>query len=365
MQTAIPERIKSILDLARWAPSPDNLQPWKFRVVNINQFEVHSKDASDWMVYDKNGHVTWLALGFLFETIDIAAAEVGCRVEYQHLPSDDTQTKVFLLTLVEDTSIQPSPLFKQIKSRTVQRQAMGTKPLSAAEKEQIKSALPDEFELDWVEGAGNKFKLGKLLFGCAHTRYIMHDGFKVHSKVIDWRKGFEKLSPTKIPIKSLGVDAVTTALTKWVLSGSWKKFHIIEKYFLGTLWARLMMELRTSMCSNAHFMLRKKQPAKSLEDFILSGRAVMRIWLTTDSLGLGFQPEHTPIMFAEYFRDGIDFTENEKDNRAIKNATKMDAYFKSLYGEKKVEQIIYIARLGRSKPPQARSVRKELQDLML
>ena len=79
-------------------------------------------------------------------------------------------------------------------------------------------------------------------------------------------------------------------------------------------------------------------------------------------LGLGFQPEYTPIMFAEMIRNNITFS---KDTRTMKNALKMDNQFNALVGKKSVTKSAYFARFGRSKQPTSRSIRKPLHELLI
>ena len=189
----------------------------------------------------------------------------------------------------------------------------------------------------------------------------MKEGYDVHSKVIDWRKGYEQFSPTKIPPKSLGVDPFTIALTKWALA-KWERFHIVEKYFAGTVWARLLMDFYTSIRCSGHFLLTKKTTATTREDFIESGKVTMRLWLTCQKLGLGFQPEHTPVMFAELQRNGTPFS---SDERATKNAKLMDDKFKAFASDDLVSRSVYLARIGRADLPTARSVRKTLEELLI
>lgn len=353
--------IESILEHARWCPSPDNLQPWRFKIIDEVTFEVHCKDASDWMVYDINGHVTWLTLGFLFECIDICAAEHQARCNYEQLPSDDPQTTIFKINLTVDNSIEKSDLYNIIPTRSVQRKPMGSKKLSKEEKSRLNSIIPAGFQLHWYESFKDKFKVGKLLYGNSHTRYAMKEGYDVHSKVIDWRKGFEQYSPTKIPPKSLGVDPITIALTKWALA-KWERFHVVEKYFAGTVWARFLMDFMTSIRCSCHFLLTKESTATSLEDFIASGRTVMRLWLTCQKLGLGFQPELTPVMFAELQRNKTPFS---KDKRATINAKIMDNKFKTLMGEDSVSRSVYLARVGPASLPTSRSTRMPLKELLI
>ena len=74
----------------------------------------------------------------------------------------------------------------------------------------------------------------------------------------------------------------------------------------------------------------------------------MRLWLTAETLGLGCQPEYTPIMFAEFQREGINFS---TDARALQNASTMDEQFKGLVGEEKVRTCAFLARIRTQQCP--------------
>ena len=68
------ERIGRILDLARWAPSGDNTQPWRFEIVSDTHIVVHGSDTRRTVVYDLRGHASQLAIGALLEYLAIAAS---------------------------------------------------------------------------------------------------------------------------------------------------------------------------------------------------------------------------------------------------------------------------------------------------
>lgn len=358
---SISPLINNILEQARWCPSPDNLQPWRFKIIDDLSFEIHCKDESDWMVYDINGHVTWLTIGFLLECIDISASAHSATCSFRQCESSNAQVTIFNVTLTIDSNLKKNDLYDFIPSRSVQRKPMGTKKLTNDEKTLLAAQLTNDFTLHWFETLSEKYQVAKLLYGNSTTRYTMKEGYDVHSKVIDWRKGYEQHSPTKIPPKSLGVDPITVALTKWALA-KWERFYVIERYFAGTVWAKFNMDFLTAIFCSGHFLLTRNTTATTLTDFIDSGRTIMRLWLTCEKIGLGFQPEHTPVMFAELQRNGTAFS---KDERATANAKKMDDKFKYLVGEQQVATSVYLARVGRSKPPTARSVRKELQELII
>lgn len=65
--------LTEILDLARWAPSGDNTQPWRFEIASDDQVVVHGFDTRQHCVYDLDGHPSQISLGALLETIALAA----------------------------------------------------------------------------------------------------------------------------------------------------------------------------------------------------------------------------------------------------------------------------------------------------
>jgi len=352
--------ILKILEEARWCPSPDNIQPWQFKLLTETSFEIHCTDQSDWMVYDINGHVTWLTIGFLFETLNITALEFGYEIQYTKLNENTNQTIIFNAQLLTTTQGK-STLFSSIKSRSVQRKPMGSKPLTQTEKNELLACIPKEFSLQLFEAFTEKLQIGKLLYGNSTTRYMMKEGYHVHSKVIDWQQGNEYFSETKIPPKSLGVDPITTALTKWALA-DWSRFHFIERYLAGTVWAKFLMDFCTSITCSGHFLLTYKKPIETLDEFIESGKVIMRLWLTFEHLGLGFQPEYTPIMFAEMVRNNIDFSQ---DIRTMNNVKMMNNQLEAFLGEKNTLNSAYLARYGRSTSVKSRSIRKPLVELLI
>ena len=55
--------LEDILDQARWAPSGDNTQPWRFEVRGARHVVVHGFDTRSHCVYDLDGHPSQLSLG--------------------------------------------------------------------------------------------------------------------------------------------------------------------------------------------------------------------------------------------------------------------------------------------------------------
>ncbi|MCE5317143.1 MAG: nitroreductase family protein, partial [Parachlamydia sp.] len=65
--------MRNILELASWAPSGDNSQPWRFEILGDSTARIHGYDMSTSRVYDYQGNYSQFALGCLLETLEIAA----------------------------------------------------------------------------------------------------------------------------------------------------------------------------------------------------------------------------------------------------------------------------------------------------
>jgi len=346
---------EKVLDLARWAPSGDNTQCWKFKLLDENSFTIVANDTRDSVVYDLDGHSSHLAHGALLETISIAASQFGFAIDITSNHSDEMGLLIDV-TLTQDKSIKTDSLAPYIKTRTVQRRAMGTHPLNSSEKSQLEQALPVGYSVQWFESKEDKKAIAKLNFCNAKTRLTMPEAFKVHKEIIDWNQQF---SETKIPEKALGVDWVTARLMQWLFK-SWGRVKFFNTFLAGTFLPRIQLDFIPSLKSSAHFALIAEKTPETIEEYIEAGKVLQRFWLTATKLQLGFQPEQTPVIFSRYIDNKINFT---SDNSVIENAKKGKTMYESIVAQPK--NTIFLGRLGRSKAPTSRSIRRPLSELII
>uniref|UniRef100_A0A486XSU6 Glutamate synthase [NADPH] large chain n=1 Tax=Rheinheimera sp. BAL341 TaxID=1708203 RepID=A0A486XSU6_9GAMM len=350
--------LRYVLDKARWAPSGDNTQCWRFRPVSALGCDILANDTRQDVVYDLNGFASNMAHGALLETASIAASERGYRLDINDTDRRDAERPVYHIELVADDSIKADALAPYIETRTVQRRPMGTAALTAAEKRQLEQSLPEGFAVHWFESLSERWQVAKLLYGNAYTRLIMKEGYEVHSKIIDWGK---KFSIDKIPEQALGVDPATAKLMKWALA-SWQRFEFMAKYLGGTIAPRIQLDLVPALKCSAHFVLYSTgEVPNTLEQQVVAGRALQRFWLTAAKLQLGFQPEQTPVIFSTYLRDDLTFSSNQQ---AVNNAIEMDQKLKALLPEQVFSHKVFFGRLGRGELPASRSLRFSLEHLI-
>jgi hypothetical protein len=353
--TALPESIYRILDLARWAPSGDNTQCWRFEVPGPGHLVVHGYDTRADTVYDLDGHPSQISMGALLETIEIAASAQGLRADTTRRADSPIERPLFDVRFTPDASVQPSPLIEAITRRSVQRRPMSTRPLTETEKRELEAAVGPGFALTWIEGFGPKFQAARLMFNNARLRLTMPEAYEVHRRIIHW--GVTR-SPDRVPDQALGVDKATLKLMKWAMV-SWKRMSTMNT-LMGTWAPRLQMDLIPGLACAAHFVLKAKQQPRSIDDYVEAGRAVQRFWLTLTKLGLFMQPEMTPLIFSKYVREGTSFTRETKLHgpaARLQQETAALIFTDELFP-------VYMGRLGAGTAPAARSERLPVEQLL-
>ena len=351
------ETLTKILDLARWAPSGDNTQPWRFEIVNGNLIRVHGFDTRDHVLYDYDGHPSHIAHGALLETVRIAASGFRLRANWSASADTDDRHPVYDVVLVPDPNVVQDPLFDFIEARTVQRRPMQSTPLTTVQRQALVTSVGENYGVQVFETLGERVRVAKLLWDSAKIRLTCKEAYPVHRDIIEWRTRFSK---DRIPELAVGVDPATARLMQWVMQ-SWGRVAFFNRYLLGTVAPRIQLDLVPAICCAAHLLVKPRRPPAKLADWIELGMAVQRMWLTATKLGLHLQPQMTPVIFRWYARAGRRFSAQPELFQQSKDFT---ADFEQTVGAKPAEPFGFFARVGTSPIPQSRSIRQDLSDLM-
>lgn len=349
--------IEKIIDNARWAPSGDNMQTWRFQIIDETHFVIHGYDTRDHCVYDLEGHASQLAIGALLESITIAAREFLHEAEFKFradMPENKPTFDVYLHTAPD---IKPDPLFSFLPIRSVQRRNMKTTPLTIEQKQALQQAVGNEYTVLWLESFIDKAKTAWLMVKNAKLRLTLPEAFPTHSTIIEWNAQF---SNDKIPDQAVGLDPLATKLMKWALK-SWERVNFLNKYLSGTVLPRIELDLLPGLCCAAHIVLVAEKPAETPEDYLRAGRAVQRFWLTACQLDLQLQPEMTPLIFSGYIRKKLAFTKTAK---LLDFAAQLEQSLAKLIGVENSAKAVFAGRIGNGERAAARSLRLPIKDLM-
>lgn len=351
------EQLHRILERARWAPSGDNTQPWRFEIPAEGHVVVRGFDTRDHVLYDFDGRASQIAHGALLETLRLAASCEGLRTEWFVRPGCADDAPVYDVRFFADASVEPDPLARYIETRVVQRRPMRTTPLTDAQRAALVDAVGPAFRLRLFERFAERLAVGRLLWANAHIRLTTPEAFEVHRSIIEWNARY---SDDRIPDQAVGVDPATAKLMRWVMQ-SWQRVDFFNRYLFGTVAPRIQLDLLPALGCAAHILLLPPRSPQGIEDYLAAGVAMQRLWLAAEAQGLHLQPEMTPVIFRWYARAGRSFSAHPGIDAA---AARLAERFEQLVPAASDDAFMFFCRVGRSATPHARSLRLPLARLL-
>jgi sulfur-carrier protein adenylyltransferase/sulfurtransferase len=368
-EKAVPEHdvptaageLENILSYARWAPSGDNIQPWRFEVLSDNEVMVHIRCPGD--VYDyRDGEPTLLSAGMLLESMRIAASYWARSLEWTYEGQNQDQTHRIRVLLPRAEATPADPLFSYVPMRSVDRRPYRLRALTGSEKSALAEALGPELEIRWHEGWSRRWALTRLAARSTAVRLTIPEAFAVHQEIIDWDRQY---SPDRIPATATGMSRASLGPMRWAMQ-SWSRMRLLNAVG-GLFSAQVQMDYLPGMCSAGFFTIRMRGPAPegpSRHPHLLQvGRSLQRFWLTATRLGLAIQPTMAVLIFADYARRAIPFT---TEGRAQRRATALARALRRAVHNSD-NGLVFMGRIGlpgRS-PKRSRSARRILADLLV
>lgn len=354
----MPDRdtLLKILDLARWAPSGDNTQPWRFEILADDHVVVHGHDTRDNVVYDFRGHPSHMAHGALLETIRLAASQFGLAARWQRRLDSNDRHPVYDVSLSKPARQPPDPLAAHILDRVVQRRPMRTTPLSAAQREALRAAVGDGFELRFFETPTERLMVARLLWHSARLRLTCPEAYHVHRHIIEWGARF---SEDRIPDQAVGVDPLTARLMRWVMQ-SWERVEFFNRYLFGTVAPRIQLDFLPAIACAAHILLVPRSVPQGMDDYVDAGVALQRMWLAATGQGLLMQPEMTPVIFRWYARSAEPISVRAGINAG---AQELAERFEAITCARPPTPFMFFCRVGVGRTPSSRSLRHRLENL--
>lgn len=357
-------RLEQILDLARWAPSGDNSQPWRFAIhdARMVDIDIHQQSAHD--IYDYNGgQPSLISAGMLLETIRIAASAHRCAVAWDYRGAFDGIHRI-AVRLKDTPEEERNALLPYVTLRSVDRWPYRRVPLTSRQKLELQAALDPELAVEWFESTAERWRIAQLNGMATDIRLRIPEAFAVHRRILDWNRS---QSPDGIPVTAIGLDRATLKLMRWAMQ-DWSRVARLNRFPGATLGARMQMDYLPGLACAAHFVIRRRHSSgESVADLLRAGEALQRFWLTATRLGLALQPSLAPLCFAYYGRSRTAFT---ADSRICAGAVALAERLDRTVCEgarSSADDILLLGRIGlpKTRGPGPRSVRRPLEDLVI
>jgi sulfur-carrier protein adenylyltransferase/sulfurtransferase len=351
--------LRSILEAARWAPSGDNIQPWRFQLREPDQVRIvfDAFDPANPYEY-REGEPTRLSAGMLLEALRIAATLHGRTMEWRSV-DDGAEPQVVEARFAPAPGLEPDPLYGVLPLRSTDRRTYKRRPLLARERATLAGTLGAGLQFTWYEGAANRLKFARLSACATRIRLRLPAAYEVHRRIIDWGDGD---SPTGIPAGATGLWRPTLPLMRWAMR-DWQRMTWLNR-FGGARSAALQLDWAPALaCAGFFTVALAPGAARDPQSLLRIGGSLLRLWLAATRLGLALQPGLAILMFAHYGATGAPFT---RDARLRREAVRCDRLLRALVGDD-AERLVFVGRVGepRDTPPGQRSVRLSVPELLL
>lgn len=351
------EALLRILDLARWAPSGDNTQPWRFEIAGDDSVVVHGHDTRDHVIYDFDGHASHLAHGALLETMRIAGSAEGVAMDFDTEADAELRHLSYRVRFTPSPALAADPLLPFVTRRVVQRRPMRLRPLTEVQRQALAAAPGVGFRVQLFESLPDRLSVAGLLWDNAYIRLACPEAYPVHRQIIEWGARYSK---DRIPEQAVGVDPATARLMRWVME-SWPRVRFFNRYLMGTIVPRVQLDYLPALRCAAHLLVRAERTPSAIADWLALGQAVQRLWLTATATGLHLQPEMTPVIFRWYARAGRSFS---AEPALAERAAKLTERFERMANARPDDFFGFFCRVGVSAEPASRSLRLDLSELI-
>lgn len=291
------EALKEILDTARWAPSGDNCQPWRFKIIENGIIIKYVVDRGVHAL-NNNNHATYLSLGTLIEIIFLKSNEKGlqCSVVYQGEPGSSPFVTTIQFSPAPTTQ---DPLADFIHQRSTDRRLFTRDPLSVAEARslaQVGSSL-----------TGTKLRLVNAPSKAFLNYLIKSDEFmwqhrEVLTDLFQWlRLSKDEISAADdgMPWQNLGLKSFEVPLFRWLRNHPEMPCRLWNFGFAGKVNSMGRKSIVQSGGLVGIFINHNDST-----QIINAGRLAMRAWLSLTSWGYGVQPLSLASLTAFDFNSG-------------------------------------------------------------
>lgn len=343
---------EAMIQAAVAAPSPDNNQPWLFRITadGLQVFLDHSRSLPS----DVASMFDMTALGAAIENAVIAAAEQGQTAEVLWAGQQGLQPGVDhpIAIIKLRAGGTRDPLFSAITKRCTNRKMYASKPLAPSLLHEVQDACAcfPEVQVDWLSSRSEKQQFGKLIAMTDLLRFQHRPFHEELFRQLRFRPSEAEATADGLDLRTLelppGVGSLLHILRNW---NTMQVIHNLRLTSLLTIPAKISVQR-----SGAIAVL--SVPSASAENFLTGGRAIQRLWLAGAAMGLDMHPMGSlPIFLLQdnpkpVFRPTIE-----------KARSGVSRLLPSVSG-----RVIQLAlRVGTSAPPSQRSLRRTVDQVIL
>lgn len=349
--------IRKILEIATRAPSGDNCQPWKMEVED-RMIKLYNDITKDTSVYNFNQIATHIALGALIENIIIASSKFGYKVDLSLFPkgADNREYLVAVMNL-QKGEVEVDLLFDSIEKRNNNRKPYKTEKISEENKKELFKSVTNlsgaEFRM-----VDDSDLINSIAAAGSNNEKLVLNNEKLHKFLFHNVKWTEKEAKEK----GEGMHVRTLEMPRpaeWVFKvcSNWGIMKNLAKIGLPSVIAKQNQQIYMRAGAYGAIVLKSDEPA----NIIQVGRAMERVWLMVEKLGLSFNVMAGIVLLNYRVKNEDNLTLNEKEVELI---TKSYDDITDAFKVNDNEFIPFVFRIGKADKPSAYSHRLPLDKVV-
>ncbi len=351
-------QVLDILKKGILAPSADNLQPWKFRILE-NGVDLFLNPELLASYCDEGYAAPYLSAGAVVENIRVAASAFGAGIRADYFPETDHPLKPIHVEWLPGAA-HKHPHLQFLEKRHTNRKFYKS---SAPLPDPVFRALENQsdpnrgYRLLWLkQGTAHYRDMASLIGEADQLRFEI---FRLHQELMKVMRFSDKeAEETRDGLPLTSLDAGPSAGLMFGLLRSWNRLQFLNALgmsFSFNLYAKMQM-LSSQACGLI------VAPGKAPEHYVQGGEVMQRIWHEATAQGLAFQPmEALPIfLINSELTNGRDLSGEQR-----KKLENMKSRFSYLFGLKPWQGLILLFRIGYASPAGGRSLRRPLESFLL
>lgn len=349
----VPESILTyILQAGIQAPSGDNVQPWKFKLTE-NGIDVYLDRNADSSFFNVNQIASIISCGAVIENMKIAATLFGLETDIRILPQGSNCDLMASVTF-KPADAESDPLSPFIWERCTNRKFFSKQAPPEEDMGKIRetvSLIPGA-SLHMITDVNRLKLLADMVYRADRIR-TEHRALHEHlNRMIRFTVEDAEEKRDGFPLKNLEAGLLGEIFLK--ATKSWLVMNAANFLRIGRLVA---VNAKMGVMNSAGAGLLTVEGTE-VESFLAGGRALERLWLTFNRLGISFQPMASVNLFwMRWFLEGkLDF---QPGHRSL--LEKVWQTYKDLFPaiDFNTEGHVMLFRFGYGKPIKQRTIRKK------
>ena len=353
--------ITKIVETACKAPSGGNSQPWKWVYKNNYLYLFHEIDIStQWLDYKHRG--AHIGFGAALENLCLESynQKLNPILEMNDEQDDLLVAKISFEPATETYLIQNNEWFNSyypaLDKRLTSRYIGNEDPLKTADMAQLIESAESiaGAHLSFVHAPDSIKRMAKVI-GMSERLMMTHKtAHEEFYNEIKWSKHDAERARVGIDIRT--VELTATEMAGFNLARNWNVVNNLIKWGGGGAFEKLGSKMTKSSSGLALLTM----PNYSKKDFIEGGRALQRVWIKANQLGISVQPMSAAIfLFARLVHgkgDGL-------SEKMIEELTEIRKTHVSLFDTDDTKGEVFLFRLFYADEPKVTSLRKHLKDV--